>query len=329
MKLARYEANITLELIYSKISDYDIYRYFLNTDIKIGVAFCNPLRRDRSPSMCLYVGQSGHLFHKDYADERFRGGPFDLIMQMYPGIDLNGALRKVAGDFGITDQLSEEYKKITSQYVKPTIDMKKHALIQVSVKKWGKVELDYWGAYGITQEQLRAEDVYNVKSWCLNRRSQFIGKDELCFAYRFDEGFKIYYPTRQKKGEKWFSNVGTSIVENSECLECADKVLITKSRKDRMCLQNLFPELKILSVQNETRSCFTEAFVNQLKEKEVYINYDSDEPGVKACKAITEEFGFKYINIPKNYLPVKDFADLYREQGAEPIIKYFKQKGLI
>lgn len=326
MKLSRKPDEITSDLIYSKIDDYDIYRYYMK-DFTIGSPICNHHRGDRNPSFVVYVGQNGHLFHRDYADDRFRGGAFDLVSQIYVGLNYDGALKKVAMDFGITDASSLHYKTITSQYVRPVIDMKKHADIRMSARKWEKADIDYWAAYGIPLEDLRKDEVYCVKEWSLNRRKQYIRPGELCFGYRYNEGFKIYYPGRSKDDGKWTSNITTQLVENLSVLKSADRVLITKSKKDRMVLSRYFPA--VLSVQNESRSCFTEAFVNQLRNKDVWVNYDSDEPGVKACKAITDEFGFKYINIPKMYLPIKDFADLYKFHGEKPIIDYLKSKGLI
>lgn len=326
MQLVR-KQDVDLKLIYSKISDYDIYRYYIGQEFVIGKAFCNPFRRDRNPSMCIYVGQGGHLFHRDYADERYRGGVFDLVAMIHGSLNYDSALRKVAHDFGIVDETSQDYKLITSQYTKPVIDMKRHALIQVHTRKWEKADLAYWEQYGITLEHLRAEEIYCVKQWSLNRQRKHIAPGELCFAYRYNEGFKIYYPTRSKDDGKWTSNITTAMVENLEALKGATKVLITKSKKDRMVLSRYFPT--VLSVQNESRSCFTEEFLTALEGKEVWINFDSDEPGVKNCKIITEEFGYKYINIPKVYMPIKDFADLYKDHGEKPIVDYLKQKGLI
>ena len=325
MHFSKKPDDITAELIYSKISDYDIYRFYMG-EFTIGRPLCNHHRGDKNPSFVIYLGQGGHLFHRDYADEKYRGGPFDLLTQIFVGFDYDKALRKVAHDFGIQDSTSTDYQKITSKYSKPVIDMKRHAVIHLSARKFEAADLAYWAAYGITHEQLRAEEVYCVKEWSLNRRKQYIGPGELCFGYRYNEGFKIYYPNRTKDNGKWTSNVTTQLVENLAVLKGADRVLITKAKKDRMVLSRYFPA--VLSVQNESRSCFTEAFVNQLKGKEVWINYDSDDPGVKACKAITDEFGFKYINIPKLYLPIKDFSDLYKTHGEQPIIDYLKSKGL-
>ncbi len=326
MHLSR-KQDINLELIYSKIDDYDIYRYYMG-DFVIGRAMCNHHRGDKNPSMVIYVGERGHLFHRDYADERFKGGPFDLLMQLHPGMNYDGALKRVAKDFGIEDSFSQDYKKIVNLYVKPLIDVKRHAVIQVRSRKWEQADLDYWAEYGISIEDLRREEIYCVKEWSLNRRKQYIRPGELCFAYRYNEGFKIYYPGRSKDDGKWTSNITTQLVENLAVIKSAQKVLITKSKKDRMVLSRYFGA--VVSVQNESRSSFTDEFLSTLKGKEVWINFDSDEPGVKNCKIVTEEFGFKYINVPRLYLDegIKDFADLYKLHDEQPIIDYLKSKGL-
>lgn len=325
MQLARRPESITLELLMSKISEYDIYRYEIG-EFVIGRVMNSPLRRDSNPSFCVYMAESGHLFHRDYADERFNGGAIDLVQQKY-GLTYDGALKKVASDFCISDKSSEGYKAITSQYTKPLLDIRRHSLIQVSARKWNKSDLDYWAAFGVSHEEAKAEEIYCVKDWYLNRRRQYIAPGELCFAYRYKEGFKIYYPTRTKDNGKWWSNIPTSTVENVFAIKSANKILITKAKKDRMVLSRYFP--CVVSVQNESKSCFTEDFVHLLKGKKVWVNYDSDEPGVKNCKIITEMFGYDYINIPKKYLPIKDFADLYKHHGEKPIIDYLKIKGLI
>lgn len=331
MQLVRKPKPITLELLMSKLSEYDIYRFEIG-EFTIGTAICNPLRKDRNPSFCIYVSESGHLFHHDYADEHYRGGAIDLVMQKY-GLNFDSALSKVAKDFGIVDKSSEEYKQIVSQYSKPVLDIKRHSHIMVTARPWGKADLEYWSAYGVSLDELRKEEIYCVKTWSLNRRNQYIAPGELCFAYRYKEGFKIYYPTRTKDNGKWKSNITTNTVENLGALKEAAKVLITKAKKDRMVLSRYFPH--VLSVQNETRSCFTEVFVNVLKGKDVWVNYDNDEPGVKNCKLVTADFGYKYINVPKGITipgtdkPVKDFSDWYKHYGDEPIIRYLKLRGFL
>jgi 5S rRNA maturation endonuclease (ribonuclease M5) len=116
-------------------------------------------------------------------------------------------------------------------------------------------------------------------------------------------------------------------VENRKVIQSADRIIITKSKKDRLVLSKYLDN--VINVQNETRACFTESFVEELRDKEVWINYDSDDAGVKNCIKITEEFKYNYINVPRSYLPIKDFADLYRLHGEEVLLETLKSKDLI
>lgn len=326
MELHKKEELITKEFLFSKIDSFDVYRYYIG-DFVIGQARKSPFRKDNNPSFSIYM-KDGKLRHTDFADDRYRGDCIDLVQQLF-NLDTKKATQKIAKDFGISEG-TDESERITSQYSKPFMDQKRHSFIQVSTRAWTSDDAAYWKQFGITKDQLKAEEVYPIKDLFINRRKQFINKDELVYVYRYAEGFKIYFPNRPK-GERWKSNIQLTLVENLKILDEYDPsvVLITKSKKDRLVLSRYFPY--VLNVQNETRACFTEQFVEKLKGRIVWINYDSDDTGVKNCIRITTEFGYRYINVPKVYLEegIKDYADLYRLHGEEAVINSLKEKGLI
>lgn len=326
MELAKREELINKEFLFSKIEPYDVYRYYIG-NFTIGHIFNSPFRKDNNPSFGVYM-RNGKLQHNDFADDRYRGDCIDFVQQMY-NLDIKRATQKIAKDFGIAEG-KDESERITSLYTKPFIDQKRHSFIQVSTRAWKKEDAAYWTQFGISKEQLKAEEVYPLKEVFINRRKVRTDKDELFYAYRYEEGFKIYFPNRPK-GERWFSNIPLTKVENIKILDEYNPsvVLLTKSKKDRLVLSRYFPY--VLNVQNETRSSFTSELVEKLKGKTVWINYDSDEVGVKNCIRITTEFGYRYINVPKVYLEegIKDYADLYRLHGEEAVINSLKEKGLI
>jgi len=326
MELAKKEELISKEFLFSRISDYDVYKYYIG-DFTIGQVRKSPFRKDNNPSFSIYM-KNGKLQHNDFADDRYRGDCIDLVQQLF-NLDTKKATQKIAKDFGIAEG-KDESARITSQYTKPFIDQKRHSFIQVSTRTWKKEDAAYWVQFGISKEQLKAEEVYPLKEVFINRKKVRTDKDELFYAYRYEEGFKIYFPNRPK-GERWFSNIPLTKVENIKILDEYNPsvVLLTKSKKDRLVLSKYFPY--VLNVQNETRSCFTPGFVEKLKDRIVWINYDSDEAGVKNCIRITTEFGYRYINVPKVYLEegIKDFADLFRAHGEEAVINSLKEKGLL
>lgn len=322
MEIKRRDETINKDQLFEKIDAYDIYRYYIGT-FTIGQAISSPFRKDNNPSFCIYM-KDGKLKHIDYADSTYGGDCIDFVKHLF-NLGTKDAVKKIAKDFGIAKGVDES-ARITSTYTKPYISEKRHCFIQITPRKWTKEDIDYWGQFGITKDDLRADNVYAVKDAFINRRKVGIDKGELVYAYRYDEGLKLYFPNR-KKEEKWKSNIPLTLVENEKVLENAQRVIITKAKKDRLVLSRYLDN--VINVQNETRACFTSKFLKKLEGKEVWINYDSDDAGVKNCKIITTEFGFRYINVPREYLPVKDFSDLYRDYGEETLLQVLKSKNLI
>lgn len=322
MKLEKREELISKEYLFSKISEYDVYKYYIG-EFTIGQSRKSPFHKDNNPSFGIYM-KDGKLYHKDFADDVYRGDAINLVEQLY-SLDMNKAIKKIAKDFGITEG-KDESARITSQYVKPFMDQKRHSFIQVTVRKFNQSDANYWKQFGITSAQLKEDNVYPLKEAWINRHRCPVLKDELAYVYRYDEGYKLYFPNRPKE-DRWKSNIPLTIVENKKVIQGADRVIITKSKKDRLLLSRYLDN--VVNVQNETRACFTESFVQELSGKEVWINYDSDDAGVKNCIRITEEFKYNYINVPRSYLPIKDYADLFRVHGEEVVIKSLKEKGLI
>ena len=329
MILERKKESIKIEDILAKISDWDIYKFYIPDLEALNTATRSPLHQDKCPSLSVGTNRSGRLQFNDYSAD-VRGGCVDLVMMLY-GINYDKALHKIASDFGIDNSESVEYKKIVAKYVQPIIDPKRHCEIHVSVRKFNDKELQYWAQYGITIEDLKREDIWACKEWSLNRRKQYIAPDELCFVYRFPSGFKIYYPNRPK-AEKWISNVSCATVEGLGCLNGHDKVILTKSRKDRIVLSKLFPE--VLNSQNESSAFLTDVLREKLKDKTVFLVFDSDEAGKKNSRKITLDMntGWKHLNVPDNLLGkgVKDFSDWYKLDGNDNRIREFlKLKKLI
>ena len=328
MQLSRKAPEINLrELIESRLSDYDIYRYYIGHEIHLNTAFKSCLHPDKGkPSMSIGVTRSGHLQWNDYSlDER--GSWSDLVMRMY-NIGYHECLQKVCKDFGLL-QNDNRYQKIISAYKQPVIEEYHRTLIQCTVRKgYLKRDIEYWNQYLITEDDLQKEQIYSLSELYINRHKVLISPQEKVYGYLYPEGrWKIYMPDRVK-GEKWKSNIPCSLIEGFSTLNGSPRVVITKSRKDRLCLQHLL-QIPVVNTQNEGQSCFTEEVVQKLSSKEVYINYDSDPPGKQNSRKITEKFGYKHINVPDHYNPVKDFADMVAIHGKEKVIEHLTVKGLI
>lgn len=321
---------ITADFVFERTDPFTIYRHYLG-EFTVGTPFQNPtVSKQETPSFSVYL-RDGKLWHQDFAVPETHGDCVALVQQMY-SLDFHNALKKIAHDLGLTAGKAE-YDKIVKSYVKPVLDEKKYTYIQVTVGRWRRNELEYWEQYGIGKIQLQQEEIYPVREWYLNRVLQQINDGELCFCYRFKnaEGYKIYYPNRKGK-DKWKTNTG-KVIENEECIERFERIIITKSRKDRIVLSNLFPQLGVISLQNESASSYTEELIKKLEGKQVWISFDSDPAGKKASKAMNEKYPFmKHVNVSDWHftcLGCTDWADVYAEGLRDDIVAHFKLKNII
>lgn len=324
------QQSITYQVILDKIGSEAIYRAEI-PDMKIGRAMCNCMRKDQNPSLAIFVGEDRQLHHIDYADDRYKGNCINLIMQKY-SMTYREALNKVARDWGLIE--GQSIHKIPEVAENRLLQaQKRHSLIQVTVRTWEKRDIEYWSKYGIMPHQLIANKVAPIKELYINRQKEPISKGEIAYVYQYDSGLKIYMPTREKN-EKWKSNITTRTVEGLEKLNGHQKVIVTKSLKDRCTLVNILPpEIAIISTQNESISAWTDELLELLKGKKVWIAYDNDPPGKQASIRVNQRYPWmKHVNVPDNMWTnegIKDWADVYKKYGPDPIIEHMKKKKII
>lgn len=323
---------LTMDSILEKISDFDIYYYYMPTkDWELNQVTLSPFRVESHPSF-LIGNKKGYISHIDFGDTSKRGDCFSFVKQLYNLSTLDDVLRKIDTDFKlgiISGDNNQEYKKITSQYKQPEIT-KRNSLIQVITRKFTKEELAYWNDYYQDIEDLRKNNIYSIKKLFLNKKLFYLKDTDLRFGYFYDGHWKIYRPFNPKK-EKWLSNVPLQTSWGVENLNKDQNTLICKSLKDYMVCRKVLP--CVCGVQNESTAAFSEDFVTKVKSNsgDVFYGGDSDEPGKQASYLITSSFGFKHIN-PPNYLlqeKCKDFADMGRIKGLDSVKDHFLSKNLL
>lgn len=331
------EKKVTLELnvqtILSRISEYDIFRYYMpNQHWEINRATYSPFRNETKPSFSIY-SKDGKLYYVDFADPNFRGTCFTFVMQLY-NIDFNKALETIDRDFNlgirITPSEGLKFKEITQKYAQPENLEKRYAHIQVMTRKFNNDELKYWNEYHQDISDLRENNIYAIKYLYLNKKKMPIDRNKLIFGYLYDGHWKIYRP--HDPNFKWVpNNVPITAMDGKENLVEDQPVFINKSKKDYMVMKKLYPYT--CAVQNEGWACFSEENVDFLKSNSSrqILSFDSDPPGVRNSKIITEMFGFNYCNVPRYYLQegIKDWADLAKKYGMIVIEHYLKQQFII
>ena len=327
------KTKISIEAILGRISEYDIFRYYMpHKDWKINRVTYSPFRHENNPSFMI-GNKLGYLMFIDYSDTSKRGDCFNFV-QMLHNISISDTLKMIDKDFGLgfsTGVITGEYKKIISEYKQPEIE-KRNSLIQVKVRKFTQNELDYWAQYHQDIQDLRDNNIYSIKELYLNKQRFPLEENELRFGYLYEgQYWKIYRPFADKK-KKWMpNNVPITAMDGKENIKNCDVAFINKSKKDYMVMKKLFP--CSCAVQNEGLGCFSHENVEYLKansDRQI-LSFDADAVGVQNSKQITEMFDFDYTNVPRQYLTegIKDWADLSRKYGLKAIEECLKQKGLL
>lgn len=322
--------------ILDRTTEYDIYRFYLGYDFRIGKPLLSPFRKEFNPSFSINVSKQGSLHHMDFGDSTKRGDCFDFVMQLW-GITYHESLLRIDSDMNlgvISDRhLNNTLAQNRSLQNGPL--ERRYSIIQVLTRKFNDAELDYWASYHINYEDLINNKVYVAKKVFLNGSRYPIPEDEMTFAYLEDENrWKIYRPFAGNKSNKFLTNIPNDYISGIDKITDGCTIgLVTKSKKDEMVLSKIMP--CVCSVQSESIVAISKNNIELLKSKcqVVYLNFDSDETGVQSCKYYNQ-FGFKWINCPKGfYKPdgkqIKDFADLAKFCGMETVINHFKTKGLI
>lgn len=326
---------INTESILQKVSEYDIFRYYMpHTDWKPNIVTFSPFRNEKTPSFMI-GNKHGRLTFIDFGDTSKRGSCFDFVRMMFNILDYQDALKMIDRDLGLgltRETNTKEYKRIVTEYKQPVRMSKTYSNIQVITKKFTKEELAYWAQYQIDIEDLKANNVYSLSKVYLNKQLFPCSLDELRFGYLYGDKWKIYRPYAKDKRSKWVpNNVPITAMDGKENIKDCDVAFINKSKKDYMVMKKLFP--CSCAVQNEGLGCFSPENVEYIKSNSAsqILSFDSDITGVENSQQITQLFGFDYCNVPRKYLSegIKDWADLARVHGLQAIEEYLISKELI
>lgn len=328
------KVHLTADAILNKISDYDIFRFYMpHQNWKINTVTYSPFRNEKHPSFLIGY-KSKHLTFIDFGDTSLKGNCFEFVQTLFRLANFHEALKMIDRDFDLglsTGTSTQNYKRIVSEYTQPTAVMKREHFIQVKTRKFTHEELEYWNSYYQDIDDLKANNVYSVDTVYLNKKKFPLKDTELRFGYLYEGHWKIYRPFADKK-TKWMpNNVPITMMDGLEDIVDCEVAFINKSKKDYMVMKKIYP--CCCAVQNEGMGCFSEENVAYLKENSdrQILSFDSDETGVKNSLQITEKFGFEYCNVPKIYLGegIKDWADLARIHGLKTIEKYLTEREVL
>lgn len=312
-------------------------------DFNLRSSYNSVLRTDAKKSTGFYVNKKGLIIYNDFTT----GEKYDCIqlvrkllsIKYKKDVTVDEAILDIANTFN----LKEGSGILVSP--DPVFKQKEKNVFRVTVRPFTKKDKEWWGTYGITEQELSDNDVYSVKELRVGKFTFKTGIEELRYAYllKDNEGngyFKIYTPF-SKKG-KWYFNATLNLVFGLDKLNYeSDTLIITKSVKDYIVLKKF--KTDVIALQNESLSSITDDTMDYLKKKykHIIVFFDMDRAGIKASnefkrKHNTHRFflGDKDLNVWTNLqlikeLNVKDPSDYVQRFGLNALEIFLKKFKLI
>lgn len=317
-------SSVTLDNIYSKITDADLLYYYLGVT-EIPCVICSPLRIDKNPSFSLFTKDGIKIKWWDFATKE-GGSVIDLLCRMWK-LSFVNTLNKIWEEI---PNFKQNNVKVNNTYttckVNDILSPESKSILECKVRDWAPHDIKYWESFGITLDWLKYAEVYPISHKIItkkNRRMMF-GADKHAYAYvERKEGkitLKIYQPFNTK-GFKWSNQHDRSVISLwTKLPERGDKVCICASLKDALCLW-ANTGIPAIALQGEGYS-MSDTAINSLKERfnKVYILFDNDSVGLEDGIKLAEQTGFINVILPE-FQGGKDISDMYKSLQDKQLFK--------
>lgn len=312
------EKELSIDSILEKVTEYDIYRYYIGQSFKLGRIMKSPFREDKHPSFGIFKSNKyGSLLFKDLSTGK-TGNCVQFVQELF-NISYRESLIKILNDL-TNNNLSNSVEGILVREEYESTS----TIISVSRKSFCKIDDNYWNQYCLERSDLKHFNVYPIETYWINEIVQpwAYNKVNPGYAYQIYNKYKIYRPL-EVKSRKWISNCSSYDMQGLEQLEYqGDLLIITKSLKDVMVLYKI--GYNAIAPHGENH-IIPSRIVDSLKQRynKIVILYDNDNGGKEGAKKLSEKYNIPTIFIP--YTNYKDISDYVKEFGLEEGKKLIKE----
>ena len=326
MSFGKCNKSICLDDILNKVTEVDILNHYFGIST-LPILINNPLRADKNASLSIFLNDKDNIILKDFGS--YKSYNLWSFLMEYWNLDYDSMLEKIIEDL---KNINSTLHKLKSKKYKQQIRSK--SILECKIRDWEKHDLQYWESYGISLPWLKFGEIYPISH-------TFITKDDKRYTFRAEKyayayverkdgivTLKIYQP--KSINRKWY-NSGNASVWDLWCQlpSTGDKLFITSSRKDALCLweNTLIPAI---SMQGEGYIP-KQSVIDELKSrfKNIYIFFDNDfdkeeNPGRQYAQFLSKTFNIPYIEIPNEY-KAKDPSDFVNKYGREKLKQLIKE----
>ena len=279
------------------IDDLMIFRYYLGNYIKLGSTIRSPLknRKDKNPSFGIFGKTNNDVWFKDQAIG-LSGNKYTLISNLYT-LSYRDTLIKIIKDFNLDIpyvQTNSEHIPIENKTIPDKENITEYKIkLDVAIHEknneptYTKQDIVYWSKRNIENvSRLKRNRVYSAKMVYRNGIS-FWGylPDNPIYAYLYKHKgiyyWKVYRPLSKDKSKKFYNDMKGI---TSYCLDGiwnlpdkGDKLIITKSRKDVVCLDELGFNVIGIAGEGNNKPIAQEIYDDLLlRFDNIYLLYDND-----------------------------------------------------
>lgn len=324
-------SNVTIDEIFSKVSEYELWKYYCHNFDKVNKPFASELYKDNNPDCRIFRHSNNKLLYKDFGDN---GKVYDIVQYVMAKYYLSyyEAINVIANDFNIRKSKLTIDKTIKEASIDERLVIRPKPKIDIISQPFNLIDYDYWSKYYIPFTLLDKYNVFSARHVHLIKEDRTIVfnyvKWNPIYAYRFvdsqtnDYSYKIYKPYEPDKRYKWLFSGTTANIEGYQQLPLYDNLLVLgKSLKDVMVYRLL--GYSAISLQGEGNKV-PKDLLESLKRRfnRIIVNYDNDEAGIAATNKICKEHNLDYFFIDE----FKDISDYVKANGLEKGRKMIGEK---
>lgn len=296
---------VTKELIYSLTTEEEIFERYL-TSIKFK-NLKNPLRKDNNPSSGFYYNEKGKLRFYDKAlslDEDAIG-----IVQYLTNLNYPQTLEKIYDDLN----LKSKSRIITISPIGENNKYHESCKISFYNRTFNFYDLEYWKKGNITLELLESNTVYAVDKLYKNGSLYYTyNKNDPCYVYIELGSKKAYFPFRKKP--RFLSEPHLPVSGLSNLPRVGDYLIITKSKKDELCLKS-FGFKAVIGKQSESDVINKDLIVDLYNRFDsIFLLNDYDNAG--------------FINTKKNIFNYPFIKPLFIRDSSKDAFGYCEKYGI-
>ena len=310
---------MSLKDLLDKLTDYDIYSYYVG-QFKIGKLFNSPLRSDdKNPSFAIFKGMNGVLFFKDHGSGE--GGNAIKFVKLYKNINTKDELEREL--LRIVRKMNPNSGNAIRTY-SYSVDSGPTD-IGIVRQPFTDVDEQYWKQFHISIDTLKKFQVFSIKYFLCNRVVRGTYKETSpMYAYKVDDKFKIYRPLASKY-TKWRTNLTNRNVQGLSELpvEGGNLLIITKSLKDVMCLYEM--GFNAIAASSET-TFIPDDILDSLRHKwkNVIMLYDRDKTGMLESRKYSKQYKLDALFVHKRF-KAKDISDAVKDNSYNEVKQWLTQ----